>query len=240
MFRATEALDIIDQVLADSKIEPTDRVAAARTAIAKLVDQRAEALDGLVRANDAHDADIDTLALHVVTGQLTPAEVVSRLSEAGRRDERAFTSLKNKTGHAFDREAEFELRRLGDALVYDILSPWAERIVTDLTADAGVVIEHGPRTAPQADQHQASYDRADALVAELHKAWLTAAELRGRGVLTNATDIDPRQLCFNHPHKLADLDKSHRQTWWTSYAIVNGAGPVVRSVDQVRGAARAA
>lgn len=199
MFRATEALDIIDQVLTDSKIEPTDRVAATRDAIAELVHRRATALDSLIKANAALDADIDSLALHVVTGQLTPAEVVSRLSEAGRRDERAFTSLKNKTGHAFDREAEFELRKLGDALVYDVLAPWSERIITDLTEVADVVVEHGHRSAPQPDRHQPAYDRATELVAELHKVWVTTAALRGRGILTSDDALDPRLYAFEAP-----------------------------------------
>ncbi|ANS29393.1 hypothetical protein R1CP_23625 [Rhodococcus opacus] len=240
MFRATEALDIIDQVIADSKIEPTDRVATARDNIAELVDRRANVLDGLTKANAAIDADIDTLALHVVTGQLTPTEVVSRLSEAGRRDERAFTSLKNKTGHAFDREAEFELRKLGDALVYDVLAPWAERIVTDLTEVAGVVVEHGHRSAPQSDRHQPAYDRATELVTELHKVWVTTAALRGRGILTSDDALDARLYAFQAPHKLADLSTEHREVWWTCYAVVNGAKPCIRSVDEIRGAQLAA
>ncbi|MFC7450871.1 hypothetical protein [Rhodococcus daqingensis] len=237
VYTADEARDTLRGLLTDSGVVPSKDLKAAMekldTITAAYETARAE-LDNALKENDNLTEDI---ADAIVSGDLSVSAAVTKVRQsAPSRDERR---LYNKLAFRYDQQADRVLRKLGNTIVADILAPWAESIVLDLVTPAAHVVEHGHRTIFDGPADPDIYDKADRLVVELHAVYAHANTLRGRGILTPLADgIDPRLLAFTAPHRLGDLDKSHRQTWWMSYAITNGAGPAIRTSYEAEAAAK--
>ncbi|MFD6857639.1 hypothetical protein ACFWCF_09880 [Rhodococcus sp. NPDC060090] len=224
-YTAEDALAVLDSLLAASSIEPTKTVTGARHDIATLVQQKASALAEL--AATQQPADVDALAESIANGD--PGAVQTVAKALARKDAKEYKRLVNRVSWIYDRRADDRLRKLGDQLIADILAPWMDRTITELAPHANVVVEHGHRsTRLDSEPHQPSYDEAERLTAQAHTIWRHAAILRGRGVLPDVTgQSDQRWLAFGAPHRLADENKAHREAWWLSYAVTNGAKPGV-------------
>ncbi|MFG1784620.1 hypothetical protein ACGFIU_19455 [Rhodococcus oryzae] len=236
LYSSGEAADKLEALLHESGIEPTTRIAQARASLAATVAEEAEALAEIDQHRPMDSEAMSALAAAVADGSISTGDAVAQIR---RTEDRELRRLQNKLTFVYSKRADRILRNLGNALIADILAPWADRIVSELVEPAAVVVEHGPHAAVHDDKHKAAYDRAEKLVAELHTIYAHANQLRGREVLSPLADgYDPRLLAFKAPHRLAEEEKAVRETWWMAFAVVNGAGPIIRSSYEAEAAAK--
>ena len=236
LYSVDEAINLIDGMISESGIEIGKGVAAARVALLRLQTQQRELLTAIAEQaeNDDPRDTVEALVDALTQGSTTPEAALDRMKRISRGRPADITRLKNQVTFRFSKAADREVRELGNRIIADILRPWAERVISELTPHAHVVVEHGHSTVhPEGEATSHDYLRAEELTAEMHRIWALTNRLRGRGVLTSlANSADPRWLAFKAPHKIADESKAVREAWWLSFAVVNGGGPTVRDSYQ--------
>ncbi|MBN0975504.1 MULTISPECIES: hypothetical protein [unclassified Gordonia (in: high G+C Gram-positive bacteria)] len=221
---AQQVLDGLDKLLAEAAehgIQPTKAVAATREALADVILEEAqtdsEIADVARHLDGAADDALDALAREDATPQQRSEAAARVISGATPQTARQLTKMRNQNKFRRAREAHNHLHRLGDALVVDLLRPWALAIVTELTEEPHTIADHvvagkwqGIMAAEEFRQehsimaddirrwtsmpsrHSLEYRRLRAiqLVAEFEHLTNVTDELRRRGILP---DLDPEQ-----------------------------------------------
>ncbi|MEV0854710.1 hypothetical protein [Nocardia fluminea] len=221
---AREALTYLDNLVADSGVELTERVAVARGEIARIADDERDLLAGISAVVDIDPADAaEQAAARYLAREITAPEALAEMATAERSSARDRQKLSNKIIFRSARQASVELRRLGDDLITDVLAPWAARVVAELRNDAAVVADIGwagvldaqrwgaenevdgsdlARLAEvaqvgggRAARHAAVF-AAQARVNKLHEIWKVADDLRARGFLKTMDDRTVSELAY--------------------------------------------
>ncbi|MFF2058963.1 hypothetical protein [Rhodococcus qingshengii] len=227
----------LDRLIESSGVPVSKALARTLDDLGELCDAQNRVVDGLkvFTATDAEKAEqLDNLADALVEQSIGADEVANYLRKLSSGADQILPKLVNGVGFRFDRKATAALRKLGDTLATDVLTPWADRITGELLQVAKVVVDNGPNPANPTPDVAAAYATADGLVADLLEVWQAADNLRQQGVLTDGTVPDPLLFRFRKPQLLADADKAHRTTWWVAYAVAKGAQPTVATFGQAK------
>ncbi|MFI8976513.1 hypothetical protein ACIGO9_26755 [Nocardia asteroides] len=262
---ALETLELLDRLVTESGIEPTERVAKSRAEIARIAADERALLDEIRGLPVLDPADqLEQIAERFVGRQIDAATAVEELMTAGRSTAKTRQALSNKALFRTSRAAAVELRRLGDGIIVDILRPWFARTVDDLRPNAAVVVDVGQAGVLEAMEwgaengigsdlgqlaelgavggakaaRHAAVLAATVRVETLRRVWSAADALRERGILPAVTDPTVSPLAYRWtvltPDRLPDPAKSTRQPWFTCRALINGAGPVVRTAAEAQ------
>ncbi|OZD57588.1 hypothetical protein CH263_25700 [Rhodococcus sp. 06-1059B-a] len=230
------ALTRIATLVEQAELPMSDRVADTRRVLAELVDNQELAVAGLREfepTSTENAALLGKLADALAQQTATPVEVADYLAKVSATNTASLEKLVNATKFRFAKIADQALRQLGDAIVTDLLRPLIQHYAHQLAPDAAVVVESQQNRTPATAASEAAFERAEKVVADMHSIWQAANALRRHKVLRDGDiDYDRRLLCFENPHLLADIDTSHRDTWWMSFAVVNGAKPTVQTYDE--------
>lgn len=241
MYDTKAALDVLTQIVTRTNaagIPTSDRVEHTLTELRDLVDNQALAVAGLAefRPDSPQNSELlDKLADGLADGTSTPSEVVALLHRLAEGSDRPLRKLQNSVKFRFSKRADQALRQLGDAVATDLLNPWVAKLAADLEAPALVVTEHGP-VLSEKDHHvvQAAFSDAERAVDDMKLAWKFAAALRRNGVLTGDDTIDQRHFQWSRIDRLHDIDAQHREPHWTAKSLLNGAGPRVATLADVK------
>lgn len=262
---AAEALDFFDGLLSESATEPSKRVAATRAELARLAADEAALLAevrGLVDPDPA--AQLETVTEAFIGRKISVEEALATLSAATRSTTKDRQRLVNRVTFRTSRASVVEMRKLGDALISDVLNPWLRRTVGEVFQDAAVVADAGYAKIAEAavwaaeNEIRATTDltpfealrtpavvrnlailRAERKVAAMLRVWGFADDLRDRGVVPAMADgsVTPLRYRWAAPHRLPDLAGQHREVLWTCRAIVAEAGPAVATAAQAEATA---
>ncbi|WP_369023648.1 hypothetical protein [Nocardia cyriacigeorgica] len=213
---AAETLATLDSLLAESGVEPTERVAATRAELARIAATESELL-AEIRALAPVDPGVrlEDVAERFVERRISAADAVAELAAEQRSTGKSRQALANKIVFRTARAAGVELRRLGDGIVVDILRPRFERTVDELRPNAAVVVDVGQAGVLEAIQwgeengigsdlgqlaelgavggakaaRHAAVLAATVRVETLERIWSAADALRERGILPAVSDL---------------------------------------------------
>ncbi|MFC9832560.1 hypothetical protein ACFVKB_01845 [Rhodococcus sp. NPDC127530] len=231
LYDLAAARSILERVLKRADVPLTKPVTRTRATLTELAESQALVIEALreLTPTDAEKADI---LAHVADGlvdkSLAPKEVgayLHKLADTGTNKQ--LQSLINQVAFRYNKQGTAALRQLGDALVTDLLRPWADRITGDLLQVAPIVLEHGPNPVDRTPAVAEAYATAGRLTDEMNEVWSTADGLRRHGILTGGDVTQPLLYRFARPQLLADADKAHRSVWFLCHAVAKGAQPTV-------------
>jgi hypothetical protein len=235
------ALDVLRQITARTTaagIDTSERVTQTLTELESLVEAQELAVQGLrefAPTSPENGALLDRLADGLATQTATPDEVLNYLHRISEGTDKPLKKLENAVRWRFSKRADQALRQLGDTIATDLLDPWIKKLAADLEAPAVIIVEHGP-TLTEKDHHtvQAAFSDAERAVDDMTLAWKFALHLRKNGVLTGDDTIDQRHFQWSRIDKLHDIDAQHREPHWTAKSLLNGAGPRVATLADVK------
>lgn len=241
MYQTNAALDILRQITTrttEAGITTSRRVEETLTELNELATNQALAIEGLAqfRPDSPENAELlDRLADGLATQTASPDEVINLLHRLAEGSDKPLHKLQNSVKFRFTKRADHALRQLGDTIATDLLEPWVIKRAADLEAPALVIVENGPILTDKSHHTvQAAFSDAERAVDDMKLAWTYAKALRRNGILTSDDTIDQRHFEWTRVDKLHDIDTSHRQPHWTAKSVLNGAGPRVATLADVR------
>ncbi|NMN99485.1 hypothetical protein [Antrihabitans stalactiti] len=253
---------LLSRIVKTSGVEPTERVAATLAELATITADERRMLAEIAGDESEMQDLTEVVADRYVAGETNADELLQQLALKARITGKERRRASNQITFRTSRAAGLALRKLGDGMITDIFGPWCESRVREAEDGAPLVVEGGQMLVWTAHNwerelsghwrdHVEKFEKAGVLDSrtkglaavirlrelkeDLDKTWMQVQDLRARGYLTASDDptFDARRYFWAHPGKLPDAANEHvREAAWMAEAIVNGAGPCIRTAHE--------